>query len=686
MIHTIEPRIGAAAGPLRPSRFWYLVAGGLLVAAAVCLMIAVIGMLSWDRQIQDFQRVPVPGRGAVTLTQPGDYVVYVETRGGCCAWSVGSQNGPPAGWSLRLALAPANGGQTIRVSNWTGLPESYSVSGHQGQAAMSFTITRPGTYLIATTDVHPAAVTDLAVGRNILRATLLPLFLLIAGLAALLGAAVSFVFTMVQRSRARRGTGAPPGGMAPGSAAPAGSAPVRVTFAGAARQARGTVLVRAILAIPALIGLGFVRFAARLVLVTAWFGALFTGRLPDYAASFLAWSQRWEVRTSAYLLLLTDKYPAAGYQDDDYPVAVTVSPGRLNRAAVFFRLVLVIPAWCVTTLLGYGLGILMVPTWLIVLIRGRMPRPLYEAIAASVRYWAQVKAYWYLLTDVYPAGLFGDEPGPALSAAFPAFSGAGPAPGGHEPPQPGLAAGQPVPLPADYVAPAAARTAPGAPESLVLSRPGQRLVGLILAVGTAPLIALFALFFVQITQAPPAGSAPGSAAPRPSASTAPAPAASPGPIPGGGGLAARAVPAPAGFALSQAADLHNGPMSAAGFNRWTNTSHLAAQLHFIRGYDVTYDSTTNSDSIEVTLFQFATPADATVFKAGLLTGGPITSRADAVIPGADDYDTTSPYQGTYDHGVIATTGNLVFVIDDATGSPAKVPLVKKMARQQYATL
>jgi len=93
-----------------------------------------------------------------------------------------------------------------------------------------------------------------------------------------------------------------------------------------------------------------------------------------------------------------------------------------------------------------------------------------------------------------------------------------------------------------------------------------------------------------------------------------------------------------------------------------------------RGYDVTYDSNTTSDSIEVTLFQFATPADATAFKA------------DPVIPGGDDYDSTAPFQGTYDHGVIATKGNLAFVIDDATGSAAPVPLVETMARQQYAAL
>ena len=420
MIHTFDPKTGAATGPIRSSQRWYIVASCLLAGALVCLSLAVIGMFSWDRQIQDFQRVPVPGQGEVTLTQPGEYVLYVETRGACCSWTVGSQDEPLASWSMRLAMGLANGSQEIPVGNWTGLPVSYDVGGHRGLTAMSFTIAHPGTYVIETRNVHPGAVTDLAVGRNIQRATLLPLVLLGAGLAALLGAVVSFVFTAVRRRRARRGLAQPPDVMGPGpwspaSSAPGASAPVLVQFAGPAPQHRGTVLFRAILAIPVLICLYFVRYVAWVVLVTGWFGALFTGRLPGYAASFLAWYQRWEVRTYAYLLLLTDKYPSFGLLDADYPVSVTISPGRLNRAAVLFRLVLTFPAWCVTTILWYGLGpILMIPVWLIVLVRGRMPQPLYEAIAACLRYWARMKAYWYLLTDVYPDGLFGDpaEPGP----------------------------------------------------------------------------------------------------------------------------------------------------------------------------------------------------------------------------------------------------------------------------------
>jgi uncharacterized RDD family membrane protein YckC len=110
-------------------------------------------------------------------------------------------------------------------------------------------------------------------------------------------------------------------------------------------------------------------------------------------------------------------------------------------------------------------------------------------------------------------------------------------------------------------------------------------------------------------------------------------------MPGNGGLGAKVVPAPAGFTLSQSPPVPNGPMSAADFNQYWGD---AASLHFARGYDVAYDSNDGSVSIEVTLLQFATPADAAAFKADWVSVGPVKSRADPVIPGADDYDSTSP--------------------------------------------
>jgi hypothetical protein len=60
-----------------------------------------------------------------------------------------------------------------------------------------------------------------------------------------------------------------------------------------------------------------------------------------------------------------------------------------------------------------------------------------------------------------------------------------------------------------------------------------------------------------------------------------------------------------------------------------------------------------------------------------------------ILPGAEDYDSTSRDQGNqglYDHVVVAAKGNLAFVIYKATGSASPVPLVQTMALQQYAAL
>ena len=150
-------------------------------------------------------------------------------------------------------------------------------------------------------------------------------------------------------------------------------------------------------------------------------------------------------------------------------------------------------------------------------------------------------------------------------------------------------------------------------------------------------------------------------------------------------LGAKLVPAPPGFALSQDPGEHSGPMNATGFNKYMGSGNPAASLHFVRGYDAFYDSP-NGDIIEVTLFQFATQDDATLFKAGWVPGGPVNSKADPAIPGAEDYDSTTVDQGSADHGVIAIKGNEAFAIDDVTSSTAPVPLVETMARQQYAAL
>jgi hypothetical protein len=209
---------------------------------------------------------------------------------------------------------------------------------------------------------------------------------------------------------------------APGlTSGPAGSPDeILVAFAEPAHQNRLTVLVRIILAIPHLVVLWALGIAAEIVVIICWFAALFLGRLPEGLAGFLTGYLRWLVRVQAYLFLLTDRYPPFELGPADYPVQIELRPGPLNRLAVFFRLILAIPAHIVTMLVVLGMEtIVMFITWLIVLVAGRMPRALHEAIAAGLRYYIRATGYLFLVTATYPWGLFGDHaPPPAAGTGW----------------------------------------------------------------------------------------------------------------------------------------------------------------------------------------------------------------------------------------------------------------------------
>ena len=125
-----------------------------------------------------------------------------------------------------------------------------------------------------------------------------------------------------------------------------GPPPVLVAVADPAPQGRLTVLVRLILLVPHFIVLYMLMLAGSVVLFLGWWGALFSGRLPLWAGTFLAGILRWSARVMAYELLLTDAYPPFSFDDDPaYPVRLALpEPQRLNRAAVFFRFILGFPA------------------------------------------------------------------------------------------------------------------------------------------------------------------------------------------------------------------------------------------------------------------------------------------------------------------------------------------------------
>jgi hypothetical protein len=187
------------------------------------------------------------------------------------------------------------------------------------------------------------------------------------------------------------------------------------------RQRRLTVLLRWLLLIPQFIVLVFLGIGAFFVVIVGWFAALFTARLPEPVARYLTEFLGYDTRVRASAMLLVDRYPPfALVPREPYPVRIEVRPGELNRLAVFFRLILMIPVAIVQSLLLSGWYAVAFLIWLVCLVLGRMPRALFEASAAVLRFSMRFNAYALMLASAYPKGLFGDEPGRTPAPPAPA--------------------------------------------------------------------------------------------------------------------------------------------------------------------------------------------------------------------------------------------------------------------------
>ena len=188
--------------------------------------------------------------------------------------------------------------------------------------------------------------------------------------------------------------------------------PIELSSTQPRERDRLSAALRIIWVIPQVFVLFFIYIAAFFVLVAGWFVALATGELPDFAEEFLSGALRWGTRVSGYLYFLTDEYPPFSLEPEPgYPIQIGI-PERapLNRLAVLFRIILVIPAGIVSSVVASGLGLVSVASWFMITFTGAQPIPLYEATRAVIRYQARIGGYFSMLTAEYPWGLLGDLP------------------------------------------------------------------------------------------------------------------------------------------------------------------------------------------------------------------------------------------------------------------------------------
>jgi hypothetical protein len=184
------------------------------------------------------------------------------------------------------------------------------------------------------------------------------------------------------------------------------------------RRSRVTTFFRYLLAIPHFVFAIFYMIAAYVVLIIAWFALLITARWPDSLYEFMSGFLRYLTRLSAYLYLGVDRYPPfSGAEDDSYPVRVHIAPplDRYSRLKVFFRGIYVILAIVIRYALGIVIEFVAFLSWFVIVITGRQPESLQNALSFALSYTTRADALLFLITETYPP--LGDSEVPVVRPA-----------------------------------------------------------------------------------------------------------------------------------------------------------------------------------------------------------------------------------------------------------------------------
>ena len=184
----------------------------------------------------------------------------------------------------------------------------------------------------------------------------------------------------------------------------AASHPIGLIVEDDLKRNRLTVFFRLLLAIPQAIWLALWGIVAYVVVVLAWFAAMFLGRVPEGLHEFIARYLRALTHLTAYTFLLADPWPPFGGAQGSYPVDLRVDPAApQSRLSVFFRSLLAIPALLLVYVFRAVNQIVAFIGWFYCLATGHMHQGMRDISAWMLRYEMQAYGYIFLLTNRYPS-------------------------------------------------------------------------------------------------------------------------------------------------------------------------------------------------------------------------------------------------------------------------------------------
>jgi hypothetical protein len=178
--------------------------------------------------------------------------------------------------------------------------------------------------------------------------------------------------------------------------------PIHLVITDDLHRNRLTVFFRLLLVIPHFVWLALWGIAVWFAVFAAWLIGVFAGRVPDGLHGFIAAYLRYLTHVYAYYSIAADPYPSFTGAPG-YPIDVEIAPAaHQSRLAIFFRLLLVIPAYIVLAVLGWVANVVMFLAWFYALFAGSLNSGLRDVLAYWLRYNAQTIGYACLLTQRYP--------------------------------------------------------------------------------------------------------------------------------------------------------------------------------------------------------------------------------------------------------------------------------------------
>ena len=187
---------------------------------------------------------------------------------------------------------------------------------------------------------------------------------------------------------------------------------------------RLTIGFRIILAIPHVVLVGGLGFAASLGVwwndfggvfvlgvlgavasvcgVISWFAIMFANQHPPGLRDLCLYYLRWRARGLAYVALFRDEYPPFG--DAEYPASISVvlAEGERDKKSVGLRIFYLIPHAIVLWALSIVWMVTSIIAWFSLLLNGTYPESLYNFGLGVMRWSLRVEAYALLLVDEFP--------------------------------------------------------------------------------------------------------------------------------------------------------------------------------------------------------------------------------------------------------------------------------------------